>query len=194
VALVVSLPLAWLLSYAASLPFFLGVFFFALFGLVIGAVVYRIASPARPYGRWTVFLGTTALVAVCWGLSIAKESHDFAVELADEAVRRARDIAPRTAAQYRVEVADSIRAYLREHHPPGGILGYVHWTLTRAEIKKGDIPLVEHTLKRSQGRWSWAIRVVLSIGLLAFGVSSQVFPLSSPRPTTTSTRPAFPDA
>ena len=41
----VTLPVAWLLSFAGTLPFFLGVFFFALFGLLIGAVIYRVAAP-----------------------------------------------------------------------------------------------------------------------------------------------------
>lgn len=178
IALPVSLPVAWLLSYAGPLPFFLGVFFFALFGLVLGAVVYRIASPARPYGKWTVFLGTTLLVATCWGLSIVKESRDFPRDMAEEAVKRAREIGDRTAAEYRDDVARSIRGYLRERHPPGGTLGYVHWTLTEAEIKKGSLPIVAHTLRASQGRWTWAIRVVLSIALLAFGVASQTFSLT----------------
>src|SRR3990172_853649 len=63
---VVSLPLAWLLSYAAMLPFYLGLFFFMLFGLVIGAVAFRVAAPGRPYHRFAVLAGTTLIVGVCW--------------------------------------------------------------------------------------------------------------------------------
>ena len=71
---IASLPLAWLLSYAAFLMFFLGLFFFALFGLLIGAVVYRVAFGNQPYSRTTVLLGTTILVAVPWTFSIVKEA------------------------------------------------------------------------------------------------------------------------
>lgn len=178
-ALVVSLPLAWLLSYAAALPFFLGVFFFALFGLVIGAVTFRVAAPGGPYGRWTVLAGTTALVGVCFGFTIVKESRDFPSDMADEAVKRTRDLGSKTVAEFRADVADSVRDYLRERHPPGGTLGYMHWTLTEGEIKKGSLPLVNFALRRPQSRWTWAIRVVLSIALLAFGIASQTLPMSA---------------
>ena len=67
VAAVVSLPLAVVLSWAAMLPFMLGAFFFMLFGLLIGAVVFRIARPGRPYSMLTVLTGTTLLVLVCGG-------------------------------------------------------------------------------------------------------------------------------
>jgi hypothetical protein len=176
--LLAGLPLAWLLSYAAALPFYLGLFFFALFGLIIGAVAFRLAAPGGPYGRWTVFAGTTVLVVACFGLTVVKESRDFPDDMADEALKRARDIGPRTAAQYRAEVADSVRSYLRERHPPGGTLGYIHWKLTEAEIKKGSLPLADFVLRPPQARWTWAIRIVLSIALLAFGIASQTFPMS----------------
>jgi hypothetical protein len=175
VGLVVSLPIAWLLSYGALLPFYIGVFFFALFGLVLGAVVYRIASPARPHGRWTVLAGTTVLVAACWGFSIIKESRDFPQDMARDAVRRSRDLGGRTATQYRDEVAEAVRGFLKERYPPGGTFGYVRWMLVSSEIRKNDLPHVDFTLRRPQGRWGWAIRVVLSLGLLAFGVASQTF-------------------
>jgi len=186
VALIVSLPLAWLLSYAALLPFFIGVFFFALFGLVLGAVVFRIASPASPHGRWTVLAGTTVLVAGCWTFSIIKESRDAPDDLARDAVRRARDIGGRTAGEYRDGVADAIRRFLEERYPPGGTFGYVRWVLTNGEVPKGDLPDVNFTLRRPQARWIWAIRAVLSIALLAFGIASQTFLLTARRESSAS--------
>jgi hypothetical protein len=67
VALVVSIPFCWLLSFAALLPFYIGLFFFALFGLVFGAVVCRVAARRGPYGSGTVLAGTTLLVFAVWG-------------------------------------------------------------------------------------------------------------------------------
>jgi len=175
---IVSLPFAWLLSYAAMLPFYLGLFFFMLFGLVIGAVVYRIAAPGRPYGRFAVLAGTTLIVGVCWTASFVKESTDFPVDLAADAEGRTRDIRPRSPEEYRTAVAEEVRIFLRERHSPGGVLGYARWMLLEGEIKKGAIPSFDQALRRSPARWGWAIRVVLSIALLGFAVGSQTLSLS----------------
>ena len=177
---IVSLPLAWLLSYAAMLPFYLGLFFFMLFGLVIGAVMFRVAAPGRPYHRFAVLAGTTLIVGVCWTLSLVKESRDFPADIAADTVRRTRDIGRLSADDYRAAVAEEVRTFLCERHPPGGVLGYVRWMLLEGEVKKGAIPSFDQTLRRSPARIGWAVRVVLSIALLAFAIGSQTLPLSRP--------------
>ena len=178
VGVVVSLPLAWLLSYAALLPFFLGLFFFALFGIVIGAAMHRIAAPGRPYGQAMLVIGTTLVVSVGWVTSIVKESRDFPVDMATKAGNETRSIGDRTIEAYRAAVADDVRRVLRERYPPGGTLGYVRWVLTSGELKKGEITDVDRTLRPQQSRTTWAIRVVLSIALFAYGIGSQTFLLS----------------
>lgn len=180
VGLLVSLPLAWLLSYGALLPFFIGVFFFALFGIIIGAAMFRVASPGRPYGTVPVFIGTTLVVLTAWSLSMVKESRDFPNDLAKDAVRRVRDIGDRTAGEFKTFVEDSVRRLVREQYPPGGTLGYMRWSMMSAAFEKGAIEGVPFELRRNQARWAWAVRVVLSIGLLAFGVASQTFLLRTP--------------
>lgn len=175
VGTLVSLPLSWLLSYGALLPFFLGVFFFALFGIIIGAAMYRVGAPARPVKGWAVLLGTSFVVLTGWSLSMVKESRDFPGDLANLAIRRTRDIGDRSAAEFKTHVADSVRRILREEFPPGGTLGYIRWSLMDGEIEKGRIDGVSQAMTRPQGRFGWAIRVVLSIALLAFGVASQTF-------------------
>lgn len=177
---IVSFPIALLLSFAATFPFYLGLFFFMLFGLVIGAVTFRVAAPGRPYGRIPVFIGTTLIVGVCWTLSIVKESRDFPADIATQAVKRIRDIGRRSTDEYRTAVAEEVRTFLRERHPPGGVVGYVRWMLLDGEIKKGAIPSFDQTLHRSPARIGWAVRVVLSIGLLGFAVGSQTLSLSRP--------------
>jgi hypothetical protein len=173
----VSLPLAWLLSYAALLPFYLGLFFFALFGLIIGAVMHRIASAGRPYRRVTLIVGTAIVVAFTWVCSIAKEARDFPNDMACSAAGVTRYIGDRPIGEWRAEVADKVRRFLREHYPPGGALGYVRWVLVSGELKRGQIEGVDRTLRRSQRGYSWAIRAVLSLALLGFGVSSQTLPM-----------------
>jgi len=175
---IVSLPLAWLLSYAAMLPFYLGLFFFMLFGLVIGAVTFRIAAPGKPYGRFAVLAGTSFIVGVCWSATIVKESRDFPADIAGDAVRRIRDIGRRSPDEYRTAVAEEVRIFLQKRHPPGGLLGYVRWMLLDGEIKKGAIPSFDQAMHRSPARIAWAIRIVLSIALLGFAVGSQTLLLS----------------
>lgn len=179
--LVVSAPLSWLLSYGALLPFYLGLFFFALFGIVIGASVFRVASPVRPIGRWSVFTGTTLIVLTCWALSIVKESRDFPEDVAEDAITRVRDIGDRSAAEFRRYVEDAVEKLVAERFPPGGTLGYVRWSLFSGEIQKGEVDGVPLVLRRPQGPVGWAVRVVLSIALLGFGVASQTFLLSKPK-------------
>lgn len=179
----VSLPLALLLSYAAALPFFIGLFFFVLFGLLIGAVAYRVAAPGRPYPQIQLVIGTTVLVALVWGVSMVKESNDFPGDVADRAVQATRDIGDQSATQFRREVADDVRRFLAERYPPGGVTGYVRWVLTNGELKRGDLTVVDRGIgvSAAQTRIWWAIRVVLSIALLGFGIGSQTLTLNQSR-------------
>jgi hypothetical protein len=82
-----------------------------------------------------------------------------------------------TRQQHIEKMAADVRAYLRESYPPGGLLGYIRWSLVDGKIKKGVLEGPRKTLKRDQVKVWWAIRVVLSIGLLAFGVASMTWPL-----------------
>lgn len=175
VGLLVSLPLSWLLSYGALLPFFIGVFFFALFGIIIGAAMFRVASPARPVGAMNVFLGTSFVVLTCWSLSMVKECRDYPNDLAKDAVRRVRDIGDRSAGQFKTHVEDSVRRLVAERYPPGGTIGYMRWSMQSAVLEKGAIDDVPIELRRNQRPVAWIIRVILSIGLLGFGVASQTF-------------------
>ncbi|MBN1489250.1 MAG: hypothetical protein JXA69_04975, partial [Phycisphaerae bacterium] len=49
--LALGLPFAWLLAVLAFLPFYLGLFFFTLIGLLIGAVQFRVGKPAVPWPK-----------------------------------------------------------------------------------------------------------------------------------------------
>lgn len=178
-ATVASLPLAWLLSFAALLPFQIGLFFFVLFGLLIGAVAHRISSPGRPYHRWALVAGTTVLVALVWAGSLLIEIHDFPGDMAQRALQLRRPIGDRTSTEYRETVADQVRTFLKKRYPPGGAIGYVRWMLLSGRIKKGELADVDRTLSRdrSQVRLWYVVRLVLSMGLLAFGIGSQTFSL-----------------
>ena len=178
---IVGLPLSWLLAYAATLPFFIGLFFFALFGLVIGATVHRVASPGRPYARGTLWAGTILLVVGGWLVSICVEGRALPMDFARDAPNWTRNLHGQTRSQFVQVVADRIRSHLRENYPPGGTLGYVRWIVTSGEFPKGSIEGVKRTLRVSQRKGWWIMRVLLSIGLFSFGISSQTLLLRLPR-------------
>ncbi len=188
VGAVVAGPLSWLLSHAATLPFFIGIFFFALFGLVIGASIHRAASGRAPYTRAAVIAGTTLIVLPCWGFSMYLESVRFPNDVATFAIETTRDIGERTADEFRADVADNTRQFLRETYPPGGPLGYARWSLFSSQLTRKDVPGLRRPFRSNQAKVWWAVRVVLSIGLLAFGVSSQTLPLGPTRPKGTTTQ------
>ena len=176
VSTIVSLPLAWVLSYAAALPFFIGVFFFALAGLIVGAIAHRIAAPARPLPPSHLVAGTTIVVLTFWSATVVKEARDFPSDMSKQA-EGVRDIGDRTLAEFRAAVASEVREHVAGAYPPGGALGYVQWVVRDGAFERGELESVDKTLVAAQRGAGWIVRVALSVGLLAFGVSSQTLNL-----------------
>jgi hypothetical protein len=181
-AALVAIPLAWLLSYAAALPFFLGLFFFMLFGLIIGAIAFRVSAPGRPYAPFPLIMGTTLLVAFVWGFSLVKEARDFPDDVARRVSLRTRDIGDRSLASFRSAVASDVHDFLAKHYGAVPVWSYVRWVLTDGELKRGELPTLNKTvaMPAAQTKGWWAFRVVASAALLGFGVSSQTLLLRSP--------------
>lgn len=177
---VAALPLAWLLAHAATLPFFIGVFFFALFGLVIGAVVHRVAAPGRPYTHRVVMTGTVALIAGGWLVSIIVEARALPMDLARNVPDWTLSLGGQTRSQFVANVAGRIRSHLDEHYPPGGTIGYMRWVMSSGVLPKGSITDVKRTLRLPQRKGWWLMRVLLSIGLFSFGISTQTLLLRLP--------------
>jgi len=175
-SIVIGLPLAWLLSYAAALPFFIGVFFFVLIGLFVGAVAHRIAAPGRPYHSGALAAGTTCIVLAIWGATLFKEARDFPSDMATQA-EAVRDIGDRTLAEFRATVEAEVRQHLATVYPPGGTIGYIRWTVRDGVFERGEIPSATKKLSAAQRGVVWVVRVVLSVGCLAFGVGSQTLAL-----------------
>lgn len=174
---VVMSPLAWLLSHAATLPFFIGVFFFALFGLVVGAVVHRMGVRGGSYSRANVLLGTTGLVLFGWGGSVVLESARFPDEVAKYALEQSLDIGNQTAESFRSDVANRTREHLGQQFPPGGVLGYAKWSLLSGRLLPKDVTGLQRPFRSGQAKFWWAVRLTISIALLAFGIGSQTLAL-----------------
>lgn len=186
-------PFGVLLSYVSFLMAYLGLFFYALFGLVIGASVYRVAARRRPIPKAQVLSGTTLIVLVGWGLSIRGEIVGLPRDIANLAVE-ARTRLPEglNKAEYLASIEDQVRRYLSDRYPPGGAIGYIRWITESGRFPKGTFEGVNRELARPQRRWVWAIRVVLSIVLFSFGIASMTWPLASawPSPRVPSSEPS----
>ncbi len=180
VGAVVSLPLGWLLSYGAALPFFLGLFFFTLFGLLIGAVVYRVGISARPVPPTRLKIGAAVVVLVCWGLSMGIEVYQFPT---DRGAAALREIAPlpdgMDAESMKTHVAEFVRDTLRREYGNAGFVGYARWIVASSRMEFSVETMTKPViLQPAQYRWWWAVRVLLCIVLLAFGVYTQLTPLT----------------
>jgi len=176
--LAASVPLGWLLSYGAALMALLGLFFFALFGLVIGAVIYRVSASCRPLPKSHIAAGTAVVVAFCWGLSYWKEVHDFPMDKAREAAGR---VSPLPAGMTREMLLEDVAGFVRSElgkHGWGG-WGYAKWVMSSSEMKYEVATMAKPVVLRPvQYKWWWFARIVLSMVMLWFGVYSQVGPLS----------------
>ena len=178
----VSLPLGWLLSYGASLPFMLGLFFFALFGLVIGAVVYRVGLAARPVPSMQIRLGTAVVIIMCFGISLAKEARDYPIDMADY-VSRTVQLLPddMTSDDLKTDVVAFIQSTLRERYGSDGTIGYVRWALASGRLEYPVATMTDSlVLTPAQNRFWWIFRVLASAVLLTFGIYSQTALLGKP--------------
>jgi hypothetical protein len=193
VAACLSIPFGWLLSYGGSLLFMLGLFFFVLFGLLLGAVAYRIASPARPLSPGAIVIGSAVIVSVCWSTALWKEVREVPRDLAAEAIRGTRHLGDRSAGEFRAALVARIQTYIAERHPPGGTLGTIRWIAAGGRIETKDLPELSRRLQRRAdqcGSW-WLSRLFLCLAGLGFGVGTQTWPLRrADRPAPNATPPS----
>jgi len=177
---IASLPLGWLLSYGAALMALLGLFFFALFGLVIGAVMCRVAAPARPILMSHIKAGVGVVVLICWSLSMAKEVHDFPIDKANYALASVSPLPEGTSPEgFKEDVKRFVRDTLTKECGSSETIGYARWTLTSSRMEYPVATMKKPiVLKSVQYKGWWAARVVLSVVLLSFGIYVQVAPLA----------------
>jgi hypothetical protein len=176
------IPLGYLLSYGAALLAYLGLFFFMLFGLVIGAVMFRIGQPARPIARWKLRTGIGLVALSAWGTSLAFECWGFPSDVAETVLKpetRALRQRPdgRTPNEIKHEIEECVRDYLREAYPPGGPIGYIRWKVFDDELNVQITNVKPIRLPfKDNGGW-WILRVVLSIAMLIIAIRAVVRPL-----------------
>lgn len=161
---VLSAVLGWtLLSLALSLLFMLGLFFYLLFGLIIGACMYRVAAGARPIPRGKVIAVTAAVSVVCWASSLVKECIDYPRDFVTAAMKKVH-VPSREYERVEAELAVFIERHLREVYPPGGALGYLQLAAQGKSITV-DLPGQPRPVRipPRAAAWVWWARVVLAL-------------------------------
>ncbi len=185
VGLVVATVLAWtLLSAALSLPFMLGLFFFMLFGLIIGAFMFRMGNPYRPVEKKHVLLTTILVSIVCWGTAMAKECMEFPQDFVDRAMHSGKFFKVDTLAELRCELGEFIGGYLDKNYGSAGAIGYLRLAASGDPIVV-DLPKQPKviTLEPWVSALTWWSRVLLSVVLLFTALYSVTIDLSKEEKT-----------
>jgi hypothetical protein len=169
--------LSYLLALGATLPGMLGLFFFLLFGLLMGAAMFRVWEPLRPLRRRTVIIGVAVVVLVAWGGAMVWEAVTFPADVAKQAVRQVRKVEGKTGRDVRARAAQAARDYLAEHYPPGGVIGYWRWAATSKSI---SIPITGRPNPRPIPYRSNGWVVVTRVLLCGLGISAAVYLLVAP--------------
>ncbi|HSW45863.1 MAG TPA: hypothetical protein VLM89_09855 [Phycisphaerae bacterium] len=211
-----ALPIGWLLATLILLPFMLGLFFYMLFGLLAGAVVYRAGRSAIPISKpraWALGLTVSFLI---WFVGLIGEyynvrgydlylygSQGFGWHPVDgDATRKVRlwfekrSFNPEQVAELRSRTRWAFNEQLRNQYPPGGFAGFLKWSAQPTKIIQVPRVFAEsgQELEPPQSGIKWFIRLAVSFVLLAGAVCSQILGLAQPppRPDESPGPPQFP--
>ncbi len=182
IATLIAIPFMILLMYCAWLPYWFGMYFFILGGLLFGAIWFRLASRVRPIPAGAVRLRMIAMVVV---LSVVYLLPEYALKRS----HMARDLAVNS--MYRIGVANSIEArqertneaaahvdaVLRRYGP--GPIGYYAWNAVDG-VMPPLAPYGGNPIVLTQTGLFWVTRVVLSIVLLTLGLRMMAKELAKP--------------
>ncbi len=182
-AIIIAPPIGWAMTPVAPLLGELGLFFFLVVSLLMGAITYRVALPAAPVPRLRLYILTGLVALIVWSANLLTEYLTFP-GVAAKAVRHS--IYMSLSPERRQRVEDGVRSYihsqLEANYPPGGMIGYMRWASTSGTMSLPrviDSTTVPFSL--SQRRIWWSIRVVFSLVFTAGAFLSQILALS-PRP------------
>lgn len=182
--LALAVPASWALAALAMLPRLLGLFFFLLAGLLIGAVMYRVGLPAAPAPRPRLYCTGLAVALTLWMGALVVEYRSLP-ELAFGAVRGQIQfrLSPERRQHIREALHQHVEADLKTHYPPGGLIGYMRWVTGSGAM---SVPRVidntsVHFQLSQRGGW-WLVRAGLSLAFLAGAILSQILTLGPPQP------------
>lgn len=178
-------PLGWLLVALIWLPLYMGLFFFLVAGLLVGAVSFRFARPARPMARRRILRGAGVLALACTAINLVWEFDQFArgvgkpPRFAD--ARNAVVAAGEKASSIDTKANVAFRAALTERYAPGGPIGYLRWAVSGADLPVSVNGQTE-TIVMPHGGFRWPIRTLVAFLLLAVGLYLSFEALTSAEP------------
>lgn len=186
-AVILLSALGWLLARLIWLPYYFGLFFYLVGGLLVGATAFRIGRPARPLAKATLVRGVVAVALVSVCISVLWEYAHFVATVGDPprfaAARNAAVAAGRPPQEVEAAAARAFKEYLRTMHPPGGVVGYVRWSIESGEATL-TVAGAGATLTTDHRGFIWPLRTLVAVLLVAGGLWSATESLRSAEPVT----------
>ncbi len=168
---------AWAFSHLGNLVYFLGLFFFILFGLIHGAAMFRFLSAFRPIRRPALICIGLLIILVTWGGGLVLEASYLPEDAYDATIKTfKRGLPPGLQrADFERDVLTQTTAFLRENYGSNRTISYVRWELAGGSIDltvRGRERLLAY--ERPQRGIGFALRVVASLVLVLYGMFSQI--------------------
>jgi hypothetical protein len=189
VAAVVGMGLGIILTWLAVLPFLLGLYFFLLAGLLLGAIIARFGKSDSPQPKGRIWAASVTIACLVWMVTLVVEYVTFPRDAFEEVLTSLPAYVPQEdRPELREAVYHAVLSELLDRPSDGGIadwiLGfpaYLSWVATDGTMRCPRI-LAEGTrsLVVRQGQTLWIMRVIISLLLLVFAVSA--LPLGLTRP------------
>lgn len=177
--------LAPLLARLIWLPFYVGLFFFLVGGLLVGAATFRIARPSRPIGDKPLLIGALTVGVITFCITTFFECRNFADTVADPpkfaAARNAVVQSGASLKDLESRAADAFRRQLRSQYAPVDAIAYVFWTIASGEMSL-EVDGQKEKITSDHAGWIWPLRAIAEILLVAAGLWSSLEALRSATP------------
>ncbi|MFO0972840.1 MAG: hypothetical protein U1A27_05290 [Phycisphaerae bacterium] len=180
--------LNWLLARVIWLPFYFGIFFFLVAGLLVSGWAFRVARPARPIRTVRILVGVLLVTlgalatGVYWEYRAVAATIGAPPRFAD--ARQAAAHAGAPAPSVDSAVSDAFRAMLRRDYPPGGAIGYARWAAAAGDATLTLPNGFADRVRLPHRGWRWLARTCAAYALFAVGAWFQLESLRSPTPVT----------
>lgn len=172
-SLLVLTALGWLLARLVWLYYFFGLFFYLVAGLLVGGLAFRTARRARPLPKARLVRGIVMITLAATAITITWEYRHFSGTVGQPpkfAEERNRAIADgRSSRGIMHEAADQFEKNLRAEHSPGGVLGYIKWSVRDGKMSLTVGGTTEPIVNDHAG-WVWPVRTAAGALLLAAGL------------------------
>lgn len=179
------LPLIWLLARLIWLPFYFGLFFFLIAGLLVGTASFRLGLRSRPISTTHLILGTVLLALAGASAFVVLEYRNFAAGVAgNRGFPDARNAAVAAGESPNVIEREAEREFkhcLQSDYPPGGPVGYIQWAIASGRMDVKIRGFRERVIIEHRG-FVWPIRTVAAAVLLGLGLWLSFESLRSPVP------------